>query len=77
VLQVHLQDGSALLDRDLVKADLLTPTAAQHGSPTGSAYILDPLDIVAEHGHQVALPINGDQHQREGHCSPRRPSDDV
>jgi hypothetical protein len=59
-LQVHPQDGRTLIGGDLFEADLLTRALAQRGSAAGSPHVFDPLDIVAEHGRQIALPIDAD-----------------
>jgi hypothetical protein len=70
-LQVRAQDRGTLVGGDLFDQDRLTPAAAQHGSSTGCAAVLDPSDIIGEHAHQIALSTDQDQDHRQRDGPPR------
>ena len=60
VLQVRLQDRGTLVDRHLVEVDRLTTATAQYRFATGCTYVVDPLTVLSEHGHQVPLSFDDD-----------------
>jgi hypothetical protein len=69
-LQVSPQDRCALVGGNLFELDLLTAAAAENCSATGGTYVLDPVHVFSEHGHQVPLPIHDGDHNGQGEHSP-------
>jgi hypothetical protein len=57
-----------LVGRKFFELDILASAAPEHGFPTCCPYILNPLDVLTEHRHEVPLSIDNSQDhwQRDG-----------
>lgn len=64
-LQVGFQDGRPLADGNVFELDLLALAAAQDCFAARGADVLDPTDVFAEHGDEVALAVDDGDDYRE------------
>jgi len=65
-VEVAAQNRRAGADLDLFEVDGLTAAMAQRHVPAGRADITDPVRLLAEHRHQIALTMVVRDNHREG-----------